>query len=204
MKFKVGQKVRIVSAKGDNTYSKDIGKIGTIKVINKYDYSDILNVLLTMNNGVNWFVSDEDIELVEDDKDTFELHITSDGVTTICVQKKNGKIVDRSQAKLHPVDEFDLKEGIRLCLERLSVPIFERQIEFNNDLYNHKVICVESDTDCFVVGKIYECVDGQMIDSKGYTWSNDFKLYHSFYELNKHLNNKNNIYKAKFIELIEE
>lgn len=48
-----------------------------------------------------------------------EIHITLDGTTTIAILKENGKIVKRSEAKLHPDDTFDFETGVNVVIDRL-------------------------------------------------------------------------------------
>lgn len=48
-----------------------------------------------------------------------EIHITLDDTTTIAILKENGKIIKRSNAKLHPDDEFNFETGVNIVLDRL-------------------------------------------------------------------------------------
>lgn len=48
-----------------------------------------------------------------------QIHIMVDGTTTIGVLKENGKIIKRSEAKLHPDDNFNFETGVNIVLDRL-------------------------------------------------------------------------------------
>lgn len=48
-----------------------------------------------------------------------EIHITLDDTTTIAILKKNGKVVKRSEAKLHPDDTFNFETGVNIAMNRL-------------------------------------------------------------------------------------
>lgn len=71
--------------------------------------------------------------------------------------KSNGEIVI-SEARCHPDDDFDLKTGIRIALDRLLEEI---------SLYNGKVVCVENNGHmrfAFTKGKIYTIANGEIKD----------------------------------------
>ena len=82
-------------------------------------------------------------------------------ISQMCGPK--GVIVE-SEARCHPDDEFDLKTGINIALDRLLEKI---------SLYNGKVVCIENT--CYVKfaftkGKIYNVVDGEIKDDNGKTF----------------------------------
>lgn len=52
----------------------------------------------------------------------YELHIMSDGKKTTAVYKKNGELVSRSEANLHPDDEFNFKTGAQIAFDRVFQP----------------------------------------------------------------------------------
>lgn len=67
-------------------------------------------------------------------------------------------VIAESEARCHPDDEFDLKTGIRIALDRLLAEI---------SLYNGKVICIENNGHMgfdFTKGKIYTIVSGEIKD----------------------------------------
>lgn len=92
-----------------------------------------------------------------------------------------------SEATCHPEDEFDLKTGIDIALDRLLSKM---------KLYNSKVICVENDGPIkfdFTKGKIYNIVDGEIEDDSG---MRPFKNITSLDQFNK-------IKGLSFITLVE-
>ena len=98
----------------------------------------------------------------------------------------NGETIT-SEARCHPDDEFDLKTGINIALDRL----LEKA-----SLYNGKVVCVENN--CYVKfaftkGKIYNVVDGEIKDDNGKT----------FIKSIRYLDKLENIKGLAFIPLVE-
>lgn len=63
----------------------------------------------------------------KEDTDKYELHIMSDGKKTTAVYKKNGEIVSRSEANLHPDDEFNFKTGAAIAFDRVFQPEPEKK-----------------------------------------------------------------------------
>lgn len=66
-----------------------------------------------------------------------------------------------SEARCHPDDDFDLKTGMNIALDRLLA---------KTSLYNGKVICVENNGPIkfdFTKGKIYNIVYGEIEDDNG-------------------------------------
>ena len=70
----------------------------------------------TYANNNHWYIDLEDIQSVLDSE---EIHITRNGNTLNAVMKADGKVVKRAEAKCHPDDEFDLKIGAQLVIDRL-------------------------------------------------------------------------------------
>lgn len=76
----------------------------------------------------------------------------------------NGEVIT-AVAECHSDDEFDLKTGINIALDRLLA---------KNSLYNGKVVCVENNgltkfACCFTKGKIYTITNGEIEDDHGMT-----------------------------------
>lgn len=70
----------------------------------------------TYANNNHWYIDLEDIQSVLDSE---EIHITRNGNILNAVMKADGKVVKRAEAKCHPDDEFDLKTGAQLVIDRL-------------------------------------------------------------------------------------
>lgn len=86
----------------------------------------------------------------------------------------NGEIVT-SEARCHPDDEFDLKTGINIAIDRL----------FKLSLYNGKVVCIESDPVKFpfTKGKIYTIANGEIKDNYGITSLKNIRSLDEFDEV---------------------
>lgn len=76
-------------------------------------------------NGSTYVCDGEYIR--KEDTDKYELHIMSDGKKTTAVYKKNGEIVSRSEANLHPDDEFNFKTGAQIVFDRVFQPEPEKK-----------------------------------------------------------------------------
>jgi hypothetical protein len=113
MKFKVGDKVRIVKCvypDGDNRKPIGIGEVHTIISCDnfcKYPY------LLDAHKELLW--CDEELELVPQDK----ILITTDGkITTATKYCEDGKKITAT-ARCAPEDTFNFNVGAKLAMERL-------------------------------------------------------------------------------------
>lgn len=90
------------------TETIDKAQIMKIKVLDHKDAS-IIGHTYVVENTDNFF------KLLHNK----EIHITLDGTTTIAILKENGKVVKRSEAKLHPDDTFDFETGVNVVMDRL-------------------------------------------------------------------------------------
>ena len=96
--------------------------------------------------------------------------ITSDGVTTTATRRIGKTIQATATAKCNPDDSFDFDEGARIAFERLCGrdPFPEKQESTATpEAYNGRMICVESSCPWWIVGKIYEVVDGRITADNG-------------------------------------
>lgn len=96
--------------------------------------------------------------------------ITSDGVTTTATRRIGKAIQVTATAKCGPNDSFDFDEGARIAFERLCGrdPFQEKQESTATpEAYNGRMICVESSCPWWIVGKIYEVVDGRITADNG-------------------------------------
>lgn len=78
----------------------------------------------------------------------------------LCARNSNGEVIT-TEARCHPDDEFDLKTGMNIALDRLLAEI---------SLYNGKVVCVENNEHmrfAFTKGKIYTIANGEIKDDYG-------------------------------------
>lgn len=90
------------------TETIDKAQIMKIKVLDHKDASIIGHTYVVEN-------TDKFFKLLHNK----EIHITLDDTTTIAILKENGKVVKRSEAKLHPDDTFDFETGVNVVMDRL-------------------------------------------------------------------------------------
>lgn len=187
MKYKIGDEVRIT--KNFSNHGFNIGDI--VKIVDTDDQDNLQYFGAKSGDYLRFWFSDLDCKSITD---SYDIHITSNGVYTNCLYKKNGEIVSSSRAKLNQEssDVFDIKEGARLCIERLE----------NKEKYNGKVICIESeDNPFFTVGRIYSVINGVCIGDCTSEWNNDDKYFYSLEEINDYFKDYDNV---KFIKLVED
>ena len=84
------------------------GNIMKIKILD-HENKNTIGHFFTVDN------TDQFFELISNK----EIHITLDDTTTIAILKENGKVVKRSEAKLHPDDTFDFETGVNVVIGRL-------------------------------------------------------------------------------------
>lgn len=84
------------------------GNMMKIKILD-HENKNTIGHFFTVDN------TDQFFELISNK----EIHITLDGTTTIAILKENGKVVKRSEAKLHPDDTFDFETGVNVVMDRL-------------------------------------------------------------------------------------
>ena len=137
MSFKVGD--RVIAVK-NLTFAKK-GNIGTIMGCKEFNYYFVVKWDKNVNGfsepkfnipfGHGEYVESHDICLYST---IYELHIMcKDGITTNCVYKENGKIVNRSSTRRNvKEDEFDFKEAVKNCVERVGLNKVDKNISFNN------------------------------------------------------------------------
>lgn len=151
MKFKVGDRVQIKTWKEMEkefgtrdgnirthiVFSKQMrhlcGTFATIDYINEKTYSVCLKDMTT--EGYIRFIYSPDM-LKPANPEKYELHIMSDGNKTTAVYKKNGDVVSRSEANLHPDDEFNFKTGAQIAFDRVFQPEPEKKEPKKLRLFN--------------------------------------------------------------------
>lgn len=126
MKYKVGDKVRIVKKKNGacwdpyNEMDKWLGEIMTIRyVCNRY-YK--MEEDISEHNGSGWTWHEDMIQGLACPP---SIEISTDGVNTYAQLQEGWFIKQTSVAKCNPNDEFDFKIGVELALKRLFENIFE-------------------------------------------------------------------------------
>lgn len=169
-KFKIGDRVKVLDGSKIKEYTNGwdmeeaIGKEGVI--INRYAIGKHPSYNIKFDDNVFnvWFggcdFDERGLELVGINSINFTI-VGRRVISQMC--DSNGETIT-SEARCHPDDEFDLKTGINIALDRLLE---------KTSLYNGKVVCVENN--CYVKfaftkGKIYNVVDGEIKDNDGKTF----------------------------------
>lgn len=124
MKYKVGDKVRIVSEKTGFAWNwagkmdKWLGKVMTIRGISGNAYR--MQEDSTEFDGCGWYWGEEMISGLAETPES--IHITRDGNFVQAVHKRGDEIIQRATAKCSPSDTFDFAVGAELAFQRLMHP----------------------------------------------------------------------------------
>ena len=196
-KFKVGDKVSI--AKPTKEHGKLKGEIAEITFIvpdKQYQYRYVL--AFEHQEGCYYFKADE-LKLVSRE----EIIIYRDGNNIIALDKATKC---KGIARHNPEDDVNFDIGAKLAFERLQ------EVKGKEGVYNGKIVCIKG---CcgFEAGRIYNIVNGKLIDSKSGKALTHFKtelpvLFSSFKEINAYF--KNSVVssytkgKIEFIEVLED
>ena len=163
MKYKVGDKVRIVSEWGKGCYQnsngkmdKWLGKVMTVRYVGITLYRMVEDI--EDNEWGGWVWSENCIAGLACEN---KIAITSDGEKTLARLYDGKKVVKTATAKCPPADKFSFETGAKIAFERL----FDSEEKEEPKYFNGKVVCVDEYIG-FTVGKIYEFVDGQCLDDQ--------------------------------------
>lgn len=129
MKFKVGDIVRGSSRTAYCVTNTDMTKGEVVGVYTAGSVDDIRIKVLKHKTkpgeiGQEFSVNSRYFELVYSPARQ-KIVITTDGKTTLARLYDNGKVTKSEEAKCHPQDKFDFKEGAKRAFERLMKPEFE-------------------------------------------------------------------------------
>lgn len=123
MKYKVGDKVRIVDHRTYNMnpygeMNKWLGKVMTIRGLSSFgywmeeDYGEYL--------GDGWMWDDSMISgLAEPAREPCTVELRFDGMITTATLKRGGRDVKTAEARCNPKDTYSRAEGARVAVERL-------------------------------------------------------------------------------------
>lgn len=166
MKYKAGDKVRIVSEWGegchenaDGQMDKWLGKVMTIMCVdcNRKCYKMIEDE--SEQDGYGWYWYENSIEGLACEN---KIVITTDGTETLARLYNGNKIIKTTTAKCSPDDKFDFETGATIAFDRL----FDKYEKEESKYLNGKVVCVSEQYAGFTYGKIYEFVDGRCLDDQ--------------------------------------
>ena len=181
MKYKVGDKVRIVSEWGKGCYQNSDGKMDkwlgknmTIRAI-YYGSAYKMKEDAAEWRGDGWCWTENCIEGLAGEN---KIVITTDGTETLARLYDGKKVIKTATAKCSPDDKFSFETGAKIAFERL----FDSREKEEPKHFNGKAVCVDEYIG-FTVGKIYEFVNGQCFDDqktlrptcvkcKGLSWFN--------------------------------
>ena len=164
MKYKVGDKVRIVSEWGEGCcqipsgkMDKWLGKIMTVRDVGITLYRMVEDI--EDNESGGWAWTENCIAGLACEN---KIVITSDGEKTLARLYEGKKVIKTATAKCSPDDKFDFETGATIAFDRL----FDKYEKEESKYLNGKVVCVSEQYAGFTVGKIYEFVDGQCLDDQ--------------------------------------
>ena len=163
MKYKVGDKVRIVSEWHNGCCQDDsgeidkwLGKVMTVRYVGKLLYRMVEDA--KDNDGEGWLWTENCIAgLARENK----IVITTNGTETLARLYDGNKVIKTATAKCAPDDKFSFETGVKIAFERL----FDSEEKEEPKYFNGKAVCV-NEYFGFTVGKIYEFVNGQCLDDK--------------------------------------
>ena len=163
MKYKVGDKVRIVSEWGkgcrqnpDGKMDKWLGKVMTVRDVGITLYRMVEDA--EDNEKCGWCWTENWIAgLARKNK----IVITTNGAETLARLYDGKKVVKTAAAKCSPDDKFSFETGAKIAFERL----FDGEEKEKPKYFNGKAVCVRGELG-FTAGKIYEFVNGQCLDDQ--------------------------------------
>lgn len=169
MKFKVGDRVKLVV----DRFTIPRGTTGVIKCFGKDADKEKIDIAIELDRPISyhncggrtkdncgWWVAERDIELIKTAEPGFKLIITSNGDTTTAKLIHGERtVVKEATVTRYSKDEYSEKAAVEAVVEK----IFEKKV----DWFNGKVVCVAYSGDGFTKGKIYECIEGELISDSG-------------------------------------
>lgn len=163
MKYKVGDKVRIVSKWGkgccqspNGGMDKWLGKVMTVKCAGITLYRMVEDT--EDNEWGGWVWTENCIAGLACEN---KIVITSDGEKTLARLYDGKKVIKTATAKCSHDDKFSFETGAKIAFERL----FDGEEKEEPKYFNGKAVCVYGKLG-FTAGKIYEFVNGQCLDDQ--------------------------------------
>lgn len=131
MKYKVGDKVRIVSERPkDFAYTDNMGKyLGKTFIVSMVKWHPLFGNLYSLEGaiiergacaGSSWVFKESWISgLAEPEREPCTVELRFDGMITTAVLKRGGRDVKTAEARCNPKDTYSRAEGARVAVERL-------------------------------------------------------------------------------------
>lgn len=165
MKYKVGDKVRIVCEWGEGCHQSPDGKmdkwLGKVMTIISVDCNGECYKMRedeSKQDGYGWYWYENSIEGLACEN---KIVITTDGTETLARLYDGNKVIKTVSAKCSPDDTFNFETEAKIAFERL----LDSKEKEEPKHFNGKVVCVNK-YGGFTIGKIYEFVDGQCLDDR--------------------------------------
>ena len=181
MKYKVGDKVRVIGdlKKGWRYYMADKKTSNTAEIAMEKLKGQVVTISGRNPNGQyhvkecpcgifgEYCWTDEMFEPVAETCNK-KIVITTDGTKTLARLYEGNKVVKTAMAKCSPEDTFDFATGARLAFERLRESEETERAKPQLKYYSGKDVCTHRGADDgYTVGKIYEFVNGTVVDDDG-------------------------------------
>lgn len=121
-KYKVGDKVRIVSKRPQQCWNPDmdkwLGKVMTIRGLFSRGY--VMEEDYGEYTGYGWcWYEDMIAGLAEPEREPCTVELRFDGAITTATLKRGGRDVKTAEARCNPKDTYSRAEGARVAVERL-------------------------------------------------------------------------------------
>ena len=210
--FKVGDKVRYLTPTvggvkslrgltGTIKYVNDMGAEVAFKTTNGVKNYALANYeMIKVNNAPVTTTPTTPREMANDKDNVWAISIMPapfDRERTVADLIVNGRIVDTvTVSRWHEEDKYDIGVAAYEAIKQMF-DIKDKKIEKVSDnkttpkWFNGKVVCVKGNM-CFTTGRIYDVVDGALIDNVG----DKFCYFTDVNDMNNRMN-------AQFIEVIE-
>lgn len=125
-KYKVGDKVRIVSKRPQKDWNPDmdkyLGKTMTVIASGRNSRGDTYYRAVEdrTSKGIWWYWYEDMIAgLAEPEREPCTVELRFDGMITTAVLKRGGRDVKTAEARCNPKDTYSRAEGARVAVERL-------------------------------------------------------------------------------------
>ena len=125
MKYKIGDKVRIVSKRPQRCWNPYMDKwLGKVMTIREHALTSLTSYRMEEDYGeyagYGWFWYDDMISgLAEPTREPCTVELRFDGMITTATLKRGGRDVKTAEARCNPKDTYSRVEGARVAVERL-------------------------------------------------------------------------------------
>lgn len=184
-KYKVGDRVRIVSERPQRRWNPDmdkyLGKTMTVIASGRNSRGDTYYRAVEdrTSKGIWWYWYEDMIAgLAEPEREPCTVELRFDGMITTAVLKRGGRDVKTAEARCNPKDTYSRAEGARVAVERLfekkrkEDKAKESKLEHGNPKVGDKFVIVGDFTGHgFPIGEIVTL----------YHFHKDFSLYMNRY-----------------------